>query len=86
MHVIKCPDSLDLDDDTFLSQEVSNKISNHKVLIANFNPVLLFDLKVDLPKFKGQRIFINFLKKSRTEDVAHLMHATDDFFRYLIEP
>ena len=86
MHVIKCPDSLDLDDDTFLNQEVGNKISNHNVFVANFNPVLLFNLKVDLPKFKGQRIFINLLKKSRTEDVAHLMHTTDDFFRYLIEP
>ena len=33
-----------------------------------------------LPELDGKCIFINFFKESRTEHIAHLMHATDDFY------
>lgn len=75
-----------LDDDTFLDHEIGDKISNQDIPVTNFDPVLLGNLKVDLPKFDSQRIFINLFKKPRPERIAHLMYAADDLFRNLIEP
>lgn len=66
-----------LDDDTFLDQEVGDEISDQDIPVTNFDPVLLGDLKVDLPEFGSQRIFINLFEESRSKRIAYLMYAAD---------
>ena len=75
-----------LDDDTFLDQEVGDEISDQDIPVTNFDPVLLGDLKVDLPEFDSQRIFINLFEKSRPERIAYLMYAADEAFCHLVQP
>ena len=85
MNIVQCFGSFDLDEYTFLDQQISDKIPYQNVLIPNFDPVLLRNPKVDLPKFNSQCIFINLFKKSGTKDIANRMYATDNFFRNLIQ-
>ena len=75
-----------LDDDTFLDQEVGDEISDQDIPVTNFDPVLLGDLKVDLPEFDSQRIFINLFEESRSKRIAYLMYAADDAFCNLVQP
>jgi len=79
-------DRLYFDNHAFLNQEVGDKIPDQDILVTNFNPVLLGNLKVCPPEFDGKCIFINFFKEPQAENIAHLMHATDDFLRDLIQP
>lgn len=86
MNIVNCFNRFYLDDDAFLDHEVGDKISNQDIPVTNFNPVLLGNLKVDLPKFDSQRIFINLFEESGPERIANLMGAADDLFRNLIKP
>jgi len=79
-------DRLDLDDDTFLDQEIGDKVADENILVTNFDPVLLRNLDSSLPEFYSERVLVNLFEKSRTENIAHLMYATDDSFCYLIKP
>ena len=83
--VVQNSHRLDLDDHTFLDQEVSDKISDKNIPVTNFDPVLLRDPQANLPELYGEGVFVNLFKKSGTEDIAHLMHAADDLFRNLIQ-
>jgi len=85
MNIVQGSDRLDLDDDTFLDQEIGDKVSDQNFLVTNFDPVLLGNRKAGLCEFHSQRIFIDLFKKSSTEDVAYLMNAANDLFRNLIQ-
>jgi len=84
--IVNCFDRFYFDDDTFLDHEVGDKISDQDIPVTNFDPLLLGNLKANLPKFNSQCILINILEKSGPERIADLMDATDDLFRNLIEP
>jgi len=85
MDVVQRFDRLYLDNYAFLNQEVGDKIPDQDILVTNFNPVLLGNLKVCPLEFNSERIFIDLFKKSSTEDVAYLMNAANDLFRNLIQ-
>ncbi len=86
MGIVNCFDRFYFDDDTFLDHEVGDKISDQDIPVTNFDPLLLGNLKANLPKFNSQCIFINLLEESGPERIANLMDATDDFFCDLVQP
>ncbi len=85
MDVIKSLDRFYLNNDTTLDQQVGNKISNQDILVPNFDPVLLSDLKANLPELDSQRVFINLLKKPGAQCIADLMNTGDDLLGDFIE-
>jgi len=85
VNVVQRPDRLDLHDDTSLDQKISDKVAYENILVTNFDPVLLCNLDANLAEFYSEGVFINLFKKSRTEDVADLMHAAYDSLGDLVQ-
>jgi hypothetical protein len=47
---------------------------------------LLCRLNPGLSEFYRERVLLNLFKKSGSEDIADLMHATDNSFGDLVQP
>ena len=85
VNVIERFDRLDLNHDTSLHQQICNEVANHRVSIPNFNPVLLRKLQTALAKLEGERILIDFLEKTGTQDLADAVYAPDDSLGNFVE-
>jgi hypothetical protein len=83
--IVQSPDCLDLDDDTFLHQQVSDKVPDQNILVANFDPALLGSVKARVTKLHSQRILVNLFQKSGAERIAYLMDAADDLLGNLVQ-
>ena len=75
---------LEFHDDTFINQEISNKLPNHDLIILDFDSILLLNAKPSPVELDDQSVFIHLFDKTTSQRITNGMNATDDFLRYLI--
>ncbi len=69
MHLREGPKALQLNQKNAFDKKIGDILANDDTVIHNRNWMLLRHGKAGLAEFVGQRIFIDFFQKARTERV-----------------
>jgi len=85
VNIVQSLDCFDLDDDSFINQEIGDKIPDEEVPVSDFDPLLLDNAKPGLLKFDRKGVFIHLFKKPGAQDITYLVDTADNFLCDLIQ-
>ena len=81
---VNCPYRFQPDYQAFIDRQISNEIPNQVAIIMDFCWRLLLHCESSLLQFNPQSIFVDFLQKSRTQNIMAFECAANHLLRKLL--
>jgi len=85
MYVVEALYCFDFDKNFLIDHKVGNVLADNDFVVVDIDQMLLFYEVAALAKFVRQRVLVNFLKKTASQDIANLKRGFDYFFRQCID-